>query len=168
MKKSTAVEVVPTLAGTPFAGGYYVGRFFIGADAYALVVSPKGEDTEISGIWNKSSKKVGAALSYHDGAANTAAMAKAGSAIAKAFGALDTGGCKDWYLPSRLEALLLYGEREQLKGEAAMTPDCWYWTSTQSAHNGAFAWLQSFNYGLQGDGRKSYSLRARAVRRVKL
>lgn len=169
MKKATTTEVIPTKPGTPFGGGYYVGRFFIDAQPYALIVAPKSEDTEmISGPWNKTAKKVAGALSYHDGLANTEAMAKAGSPIAKAFRALTTGGFDDWYLPSRLEALLLFGERAALKGEAAMTPDCWYWTSTQYARNDAYAWFQSFDNGYQGFNHKGGTYRARAVRRVKI
>ncbi|HJT63121.1 MAG TPA: DUF1566 domain-containing protein [Burkholderiales bacterium] len=169
MKKHTAAEVIPTVAGTPFAGGFYVGRFFLGSDAYALVVAPKTEASELSGPWSKAEKKVAGARSYNDGVANTAAMVKAGSALAKSIRALDIGGFDDWYLPSRLESLLLFGELQGLKSfKANAFERDWYWTSTPYAGDEAYAWIQTFNYGDQNDTLKSYHYRARAVRRVKI
>jgi len=167
MKKPAAHKSVPTVAGAPFAGGYYVGRFFVGTQAYALVVAPTSDESDVSGAWNKNTRKVSGALNYNDGAANTEAMAKAGSAIAKAFRALTIGGHNDWYLPSRMEALLLSGEREHLEGDATIEDD-WYWTSTQCALTAAYAWVQYFYYGDQYYGHKVDFYRARAVRRVKI
>lgn len=42
----------------------------------------------------------------------------------------------------------------------------WYWTSTQVGE--AYAWLQGFNYGFQGDRWKTSTYRARAVRTINL
>jgi hypothetical protein len=148
---------IPTIAGTPFEGGLYVGRYFIGAQARALIVSPKDAESE-EVKWGPT-KKV-AALSYNDGAANTEAMVAAGSKLAISIRALRTGDFDDWYLPSRLESLLLFGElREQFE------PD-WYWTSTQCEHNDVFAWLQGFHYGYQYFHLKDNHCRARAVRSI--
>lgn len=149
---------IPTIAGTPFEGGLYVGRFFIGAQARALIVSPK--DTEIEEVQWGPTKKVAGALSYNAGAANTEAMVAAGSKLATQIRALRTGDFDDWYLPSRLESLLLFGElREQFEAD-------WYWTSTQCELNDDYAWVQSFDSGYQFDGRMGNHCRACAVRSI--
>lgn len=156
--------LTPPAIGQPFAGGIFAGHFFLAEQPYALVLSPKdhGEIEEIA--WNKSRKRVADALSYADGLRNTEAMAAAGSALAKRIRELSIDGCDDWYLPSRLEALLLFGE---LKG----TPACdlelnWYWTSTQYAGLDEYAWIQYFGNGTQDLLHKDSRCRARAVRRV--
>jgi len=46
--------------------------------------------------------------------------------------------------------------------------EAWYWSSTQFAAAPEYAWCQYFYDGSQGDYHEVYSLRARAVRRVKL
>lgn len=107
MKKSTATKI-PTTPGTSFEGGFYVGRIRIENTDYALVVAPKAEGQHADGPWNESTKSVKGALSYCDGLANTKAMAKAGSKLAKWAQALRIGGFKDWYLPSQDEVELCY------------------------------------------------------------
>lgn len=101
---TTAISAPP---GTPFAGGFYVGRFQIQGDEYALIVSPwdAGEirDTE----WGPYGDLI-EANSYCDGLANTRAMAAAGSELAKHMLSLQIGEHSDWYLPSRDELELCY------------------------------------------------------------
>jgi len=157
--------VVLPAVGEPFAGGIFAGRFFVGAIAYALVVAPKHEGEFPATIWNKSRKNVAAAQSVYDGAANTAAMAEAGSALAQKIGKLELGGLKDWYLPSRGELLLAYAAA--IEGDEAFDRD-WYWSSTQSAGVSDYAWYQFFSTGYQSWGVKDDELRARAVRRLPL
>ncbi len=70
--------------------------------------------------------------------------------------ARDVGG----ELPQRPVAALLFANA---KGQLE---DAWYWTGEE--FNGSFAWFQSFSDGLQGDTRKGYALRARAVRLIQL
>lgn len=155
MYLATTPELVP---GSLVHGGLFAGRYFIGATAYALIVSPK--DTDIEAVkWATSSKRVAGALSYADGLANTEAMAGAGSKLAAQIRAMRLDGFDDWYLPSRLESLLLFGE---LPNEFARD---WYWTSTQYAGNDGYAWVQYFDDGSQGYYRKANHCRARAVRR---
>lgn len=154
------LHVIPIIPGTPFGGGIYAGRLFIGDQAYALIVAPKdGERAEA--IWNKSKKAVAGATSYCDGHANTEAMAAAGSELALWAQALIINGETDWYLPSRLEALIAFGEvKDQFEED-------WYWTSSQYAGYAECAWYQGFDDGDQSyDLHKDYELRARAVRRV--
>jgi hypothetical protein len=147
----------PLIPGTALEGGIFAGRFFIGDTAYGLIVAPASEG-ELAGTPWGGVEKVAGALSYCDGLANTRAMAAAKSHLAQWAQALRIGSHDDWYVPSRLEALLAFGEVPDRFARA------WYWTSTQSAGAAEFAWCQSF-YGSQNDGHKDDQLRARAVRR---
>jgi len=158
---------VPTVPGTPFAGGLFIARFCVGVQTYALIAAPKAEGEVGNTKWNGKSKRVDDALSVVDGQANTAAMAKAGSELAKWAQALRIGGHDDWYLPSRLEALLLYAAAAEIPAADAFERD-WYWTSTQYASESSYAWCQFFDNGYQNTSLKGYQLRARAVRRVAL
>ena len=67
---------IPTTAGTPFAGGIYAGRFFVGAQRYALIAAPANVGELAATAWGRL-KKIADATSYNDGLANTQAMAKA-------------------------------------------------------------------------------------------
>jgi len=58
--------------------------------------------------WGERGLDVPGADSFFDGAANTAAMAAAGSALGKWAQALEINGFSDWYLPSRDELELIY------------------------------------------------------------
>lgn len=107
MTKSTTKTEIPTVAGTPFGGGFYVGRLHVGAQAFALIVSP-ATGGELQGAWGKSGTDVPGARSFFDGLANTLAMAEAGSKLARQALALNLGGFTDWYLPARDELELLY------------------------------------------------------------
>lgn len=158
--------------GAAFAGGFFAGRFFIGADAYALIVAPKAIGEIAPMRWNGSLKSVAGATSYCDGLANTKAMAKAGSELAKKVLALRIDGFDDWHLPSRLQMLLAHHE---LAGAKAFAPGkkeafehSWYWSSTQHAEHADYAWGQGFGYGSQDYYHKDVEFRARAVRRIKL
>ncbi len=163
---------VPTKPGTVFAGGFYAGRFFIGTQAYALIVAPKADGQVEPMPWNKSEKNVAGATSYCDGLANTKAMAKAGSALAKRILGLRIGGFDDWHLPSRLQALMAFHELAAVKafmpGAKEAFDSAWYWTSTQHAEYADYAWLQYFFNGDQSYDRKVIEWRARAVRMIKL
>jgi hypothetical protein len=168
-KKSISI---PTTIGAPGAGGFLAGRFFDAGKPFGLIVAPKAEGEKESIAWHTTMKTVKGALSYSDGVANTAAMVKAGSALAQWAAGLTIGGFKDWYLPSRLEALLLFGELRGIKAFDPGKPDgfaeAWYWTSTQYAGYEGYAWYQSFGYGHQYYVHKDGQLRARAVRRLNL
>ena len=62
-------------------------------------------------------------------------------------------------LPDRVEQALMYKNLpDQFEKE-------WYWSNTQHASGSDYAWFQDFYNGNQHGGRKSYELRARAVRR---
>ncbi len=63
-------------------------------------------------------------------------------------------------LPEKRWASLLPMNAENCKGQTG-----WHWTATQDSGDTDYAWVQNFNHGSQGDYRKSYEGRARAVRR---
>lgn len=163
---------IPTKPGTAFAGGFYAGRFYIGADPYTLIVAPKAEGQFEPMPWNGSLKSVAGATSYCDGLANTKAMAKAGSALAKKILKLRIGGFDDWHLPSRLQSLMAFHELATAKlfapgGKESFDRE-WFWTSTQRAEDADYAWVQGFDDGDQGGALKASEWRARAVRMIKL
>ncbi|MGV6473475.1 Lcl domain-containing protein [Azotobacter vinelandii] len=99
---------IPTVPGTPFEGGFYVGRFMLNAEAYALIVSPKAQGELDEAAWGAYGHSIDGATSCNDGLANTQAMATAGSDMARWMLALDIAGFTDWYLPSRDELELCY------------------------------------------------------------
>ncbi len=66
----------------------------------------------------------------------------------------------DASLPTRPEQALLYAN---LKDH--FEPD-WYWSGTQYAGSGGYAWCQYFYDGSQDSFHKSAELRVRAVRRL--
>ena len=150
----------PLLPNTSYGGGLYAGRFVLGEDVFGLVAAPADGGELAATPWGKA-KRVSGALFYNDGLVNTAAMADAGSTLAQWAQGLRIGGFADWYIPSRLEALILFGAIGTVGGFARE----WHWTSTQYADDAGYAWFQSFYYGHQHYGRKGSVLRARAVRR---
>lgn len=158
--------------GAKFEGGIYAGRFFISDQAYALVVAPKVKGEVKPMRWNESMAMVAGATSHCDGLANTQAMAKAGSDLAKKITGLKIGKASDWYLPSRLELLLAYSELRNVKafrpGGKQAFDRAWYWSSSQHAEDPDFAWTQGFGDGNQLYWFKDLSYRARAVRRIKI
>jgi len=65
-------------------------------------------------------------------------------------------------LPDRCESALLFATmKDEFKPE-------WYWTREQHVSDSDYAWGQLFNDGFQGNGLKSTSYRARAVRRLSI
>lgn len=73
---------------------------------------------------------------------------------------LQPEGRKDCRLPTRREHAVLYANlADQFKGE-------WHWSCEAHASGPSCAWVQHFGNGGQGNGRKGYGCRARAVRQV--
>jgi len=106
MKSST--EEIRPLIGTTMAGGYYAGRIMIDGQAYALIVAPKADGEREDVEWIDDVKSVPDAKSYHDGMANTRAMAVAGSQLAQWAMDLRIADADDWYLPSQDELEIMY------------------------------------------------------------
>lgn len=104
---NTATQTIPIVPGTPFEGGFYVGRFQVGGIEYALIVSPKAEGELEEAAWGPPEQSIENA-SYADGWTNTNAMAATNNDLARWILALDINGFSDWYLPSRDELELCY------------------------------------------------------------
>src|ERR1700722_17933065 len=105
---AAAIDLPPSMVGVTLGGGFYAGRILISGILYALIVAPKTEGERKAGAWSKSYDSVPGALSWNDGAANTAAMAESGSALAKWAKDLTIGGYSDWYIPSLDELEICY------------------------------------------------------------
>lgn len=101
-------NVIPTLPGTPFGGGFYAGRYQIDGEEYALIVAPKAAGEHDDTAWHMTYDDIPGAKHYADGLANTQAMAAAGSKLAQWALALDIDGQQDWYLPSIDELEICY------------------------------------------------------------
>jgi hypothetical protein len=193
--KKTAAPKIPTTLGAALEGGFYAGKIRVAGELFALILPPKSESGHDKTPWNDSTKRVSGAMSFFDGVANTKAMAKAGSTVAK--WALDNG----MHIPARDELELLYRAFKSGKalnycwrgdnpssepvgyaylpktparcalkpfqtGGAESFEENWYWSSTQYAGYDDYAWFQRFGYGYQGVNLKSAELRVRAVRRL--
>lgn len=107
---------IPTRPGTPFGGGYYVGRM-LGLDGfrYALIVAPKsgGETTGPIQLLTNANDVPGARSGW-DGASNTAAFAAvtigtspAAIALASLNGS-NFNGFNDWHIPARYQLEMCY------------------------------------------------------------
>ena len=99
---------LPTVAGTPFEGGFYAGRFALDGAEYALILAPKASGAHERTAWGKYGQDIEGTRSFNDGRANTEAMAAAGSNLAQWALELNIDGFADWYIPSRDELELLY------------------------------------------------------------
>ena len=115
----TQAAIAALVAGDPLGGGFYAGQIRQADGVYALIVAPKdgGEHDDV--VWNDDRSRVDGALSYFDGAANTAAMAEAGSAPAKWAMGLQLNGYHDWYLGARDEIEIVYRNLKPTEGNYA-------------------------------------------------
>ncbi len=70
--------------GQPLGGGFYAGRIFFDGAEHAVIDAGREFET-IAQWWDQPGPRVTVrgAASFHDGYANTLAMAEAGSAIAR-------------------------------------------------------------------------------------
>lgn len=102
------VKVEVPAIGSSFEGGFFAGQININGEQFGLIVSPKADGDHDDIEWNASSSMVEGAKSFNDGAANTEAMAAAGSELAKWARGLEIGGFNDWYVPSQDELEVIY------------------------------------------------------------
>jgi len=98
--KATPAAALPATIGAAYEGGFYGGQIRMGAAIFAVCWAPKAQG-DIKGPWLPSHTGVPGACSYFDSAANTQAMADAGSPIAKQVLALDIDGVSGWSIPAR-------------------------------------------------------------------
>ena len=82
-------------------------------------------------------------------------------AITKA-SAFKTKDHQDFVAADRFDLALAYMNAPELFKKN------WYWSATPYAGLASYAWVQSFDYGLQYGNHKGGGYRARAVRRVKI
>lgn len=136
--------------GKPLAGGVFVTRYWLNGQERALVLMPD----EFEGAWGEYGTKIEGAGSYSDGAANTRAMAEAGSQIA--IKALELGA----FIPSCLEGQLLMAAKAD--GLVALREDGWHWLSSQRSAD--IAYYMDFEDGWLSYDRKSNELLVRPVR----
>ncbi|HCL4064637.1 hypothetical protein PZS78_20305 [Pseudomonas aeruginosa] len=142
--------------GQPLADGTFFSRHWLNGKEYAYV--DLGKRSEFTGEWGEYGQSVDGAVSYRDGTSNTAAMAEAGSPIAKQ--ALEIG--EGVFIPSVLELALLFSAKQA--GELSGFADCWYWSSSQSS--AYYAFLTGFNVGGTLLSVKSHAFRVRPVRKI--
>lgn len=95
-------------AGDVVGGGFYAGQIRQADGLYILVVAPKDGGEHDDTPWHTSTQRVDDARSFFDGKANTAAMVRAGVALAVWASGLNVNGFNDWYLPARDELEIVY------------------------------------------------------------
>lgn len=139
-QQSVAAADLPE-RGQPLAGGTFVTRYWLNGEERALVLL----DNELIGTWGKYGEDIAGAKSLSDGAANTRAMAEAGSDIAVK--ALDL----DAHIPSYLEGALLMAAKAE--GLVTLREDRWHWLSSQFSADYAYGmdfgdgWLYYYGKG---------------------
>lgn len=108
---------VPTIPGTPFGGGFYVGRMAPGdGNKYALIVAPKDPgEWQYNLNYRNSNASTSGAGSPWDGAANTEALIALGATISAiadfALVIRNNGGINgynDWFVPARYQQEMIY------------------------------------------------------------
>jgi hypothetical protein len=132
--------------GQPLGGGFYAGRLFFDSAEHAIIDAGREFET-LAQWWDQPGARVTVrgAKSFHDGQANTQAMAEAGSAIARKIMAMTIRGVRGWHLPSieqlqAMRATLLqlpnwgrYQWTDGPGGPAQAFTCSEYWSSTQNA-----------------------------------
>lgn len=94
--------------GAPLLGGFYAGRYFLGQEERALIVSPPAFATRTALIGRSGPRhNIKAAMCDLDGYGNTKALAEAGSAIAAHTLSAIINGYSGWHIPSRFELLVM-------------------------------------------------------------
>ncbi len=161
---TTLRTLQPPAIGThwPEHGGVFAGilRGAPGQPDAALII-PTAPQFELQGEWGEYGKDVPGATSRTDSAANTSAMAAAGSTIAQQVLALrDDAGRTDYAIPSQAALQLAAANVPELFAKD------WFWSSTQDSRCGAF--VQGFEFGTSGWYGKDSSYRVRAVRTIHL
>ncbi|MDR1901282.1 MAG: fibronectin type III domain-containing protein [Treponema sp.] len=115
---------------------------------------------EFSAVWGLARTSVsGTNTGIGTGKRNTEILAGRGGTAAQRCRALNTGGCQDWFLPSKDELDLMY-KNLKAKGLGGFTN--YYWSSSEA--NSREAWLQGFSKGNQFNYTKGDVSSVRAVR----
>ncbi|MGH8129092.1 MAG: DUF1566 domain-containing protein [Gammaproteobacteria bacterium] len=99
---------LPPAIGSQLHGGFVGGTLMIKDKPHLLIVAPKADGEHEPIEYGPYGKLVRGANSFNDGRANTLAMARAGSDMAKWAVGLRIGGFKDWAIPARDQLERLY------------------------------------------------------------
>lgn len=153
----------PTVPGTPYNGGYYMGTMVIGGVTYGLIVSPTAS---ASRRWSLSPYQEYAtgANSASDGVYNVAVLKALGISNFPAAEFCDdyaNGGFSDFYLPSTDELMIVYNQRNSLPSGDGISGVLW--SSREMIETTAYA-LNVSGGGVLGISRSTLTT-ARPVRR---
>jgi hypothetical protein len=105
------------IVGAEFGGGYFVDTLMVKGKPHLLIVAPKADGEHEPIEYGCYGTLVRGAGSFNDGIANTRALARAGSDMAKWAVALRIGGVKDWAVPARDQLERLYRALKPTKAE---------------------------------------------------
>jgi hypothetical protein len=103
----TASSFMPTVAGQPYAGGYYGGKVSMGNDSYAIVIAPKATG-ESSYPWLTNIFLDDTWYSTSDSTGNTNALSRKSSPLAAWARGLTINGFSDWQIPASNVLEVLY------------------------------------------------------------
>ncbi|WAB92514.1 DUF1566 domain-containing protein [Pseudomonas citronellolis] len=103
-----SINAIPTVRGTPFGGGIFVGQFQDEGERFALIRAPKALGFHAPIRWGEAGILIPGANSCSNGLANTRAMAEAGGELGAWALSLSIDGHEDWYLGARDENELVY------------------------------------------------------------
>ncbi|MDR1175685.1 MAG: fibronectin type III domain-containing protein [Treponema sp.] len=146
--------------GSPGPGGgivfYDKGNFSDGWRFLEAAPASAEFKAELGGIISVSGTNTG----IGSGKRNTEIIAGRGRAGAQRCAALNTGGYRDWFLPSKDELNLMYQNLKR-KGLGGFS-DAWYESSSGYFSN--IEWFQRFSDGAQGLYETSDTFSVRAVR----
>jgi hypothetical protein len=124
-----------------------------------LEAAPAG--TEFKAEWGLYGTTVsGTNTGIGTGKRNTEIVAGRGGTAAEKCRALNIGGYRDWFLPSKDELNLMYTNLKA-RGLGGFS-DSWYWSSSE--HSSSHAWSQYFSTGSQSSFGKNLTASVRAVR----
>jgi hypothetical protein len=117
--------------------------------------------TEFEVVWGLYRTSVsGTNTGIGTGKRNTEIVAGRGGTAAQRCAALNTGGYRDWFLPSKDELDLMY-RNLKAKGLGGFSNEC-YWSSSESDNK--YAWSRIFSNGTHNLNDKRISDSVRAVR----
>lgn len=146
MKRREISSAALPAVGQPLGGGFFAGRIYFNGAEHAIIDAGREFET-LAQWWEQPGPRitVRGARSFHDGHANTLAMAEAGSAIARKVLDMTIRGQRGWHLPSieqlqvmRANLLQLpdwdrYWPVDRAGGPAQAFAHAEYWTSTQNS-----------------------------------
>ena len=169
--KTITANMIPTVIGEYFFGGYYVGDITTPDGTYAVIFAD--EEADVLRQWKTANTLTPGTFSDVDGWANTQLLTAdstllAAHPAAAYCHAYDGAGFDDWYLPSRQELLLPWTNRAVLAELNMGKNTAYVWSSTQHPSSTSYAWLRRFSDGNENYSVKTSSYRVRPARRLKI